>query len=154
MDTSLSVEMFGLRHQIFAVEQIFSGQEVDIFDRTCRHLCVTTEKEVIGCLRLIHHGERKGQDRFSIGRVCVKHEYRGQQIAKRMIGLATMKGVEVGNHPDFELDAQVYLLGFYESMGFEPLGDPYLEDNIPHIQMRLSHKKLVSETSDTKKATS
>ncbi|MDE5451142.1 GNAT family N-acetyltransferase, partial [Elizabethkingia meningoseptica] len=35
--------------------------------------------------------------------------------------------------------AQNYLLKFYGSLGFEPVGESYLEDNIPHTEMLKSY---------------
>ncbi len=34
-----------------------------------------------------------------------------------------------------KIGAQVYLKNFYESLGFEPVSEPYDEDGIPHIDM-------------------
>jgi ElaA protein len=36
------------------------------------------------------------------------------------------------------IGAQRYLERFYGSFGFVPTGEPYLEDNIPHIEMVLA----------------
>lgn len=33
------------------------------------------------------------------------------------------------------IQAQVYLLDFYSSLGFKAVSEEYLEDNIPHIDM-------------------
>jgi len=35
------------------------------------------------------------------------------------------------------IQAQAYLQRFYESFGFGVVGEPYLEDNIPHVDMLL-----------------
>ena len=35
-----------------------------------------------------------------------------------------------------ELGAQAHLTGFYASLGFETVGEPYDEDGIPHVWMR------------------
>ncbi|MFT6094987.1 MAG: ElaA protein, partial [Pseudohongiellaceae bacterium] len=32
-----------------------------------------------------------------------------------------------------------YLEKFYQSLGFKTDSEPYMEDDIPHIQMRLTH---------------
>jgi ElaA protein len=41
-----------------------------------------------------------------------------------------------GRWPDgIRLSAQAYLQSFYESLGFKVIGTPYLEDDIPHIEM-------------------
>ena len=36
---------------------------------------------------------------------------------------------------DIRISAQCYLEGWYEELGFVAVGSPYLEDDIPHIQM-------------------
>jgi ElaA protein len=36
------------------------------------------------------------------------------------------------------IGAQCYLDKFYQNLGFVPEGEMYLEDNIPHMTMRLS----------------
>jgi ElaA protein len=35
-----------------------------------------------------------------------------------------------------ELGAQAHLSGFYRSLGFEAVGETYVEDGIPHLHMR------------------
>lgn len=35
------------------------------------------------------------------------------------------------------LEAQQYAIGFYAKEGFQVVSDPFLEDGIPHVQMRL-----------------
>jgi len=39
------------------------------------------------------------------------------------------------NEEVITISAQCYLLGFYQSLGFEPIGEEYLEDGIPHKKM-------------------
>ena len=34
------------------------------------------------------------------------------------------------------ISAQLYLEKFYTNLGFKTEGEPYLEDDIPHIKMR------------------
>jgi ElaA protein len=42
-------------------------------------------------------------------------------------------------YPDanIRISAQLHLKDFYQSLNFEPVGDPYDEDGISHISMRL-----------------
>ena len=40
---------------------------------------------------------------------------------------------------DFTGEQKRYLEGFYGSFGFETISEPYLEDDIWHIDMRLPH---------------
>ena len=36
------------------------------------------------------------------------------------------------------LEAQQYAIGYYAKEGFQVVSDPFLEDGIPHVQMRLT----------------
>ena len=45
------------------------------------------------------------------------------------------------NENAIRISAQLYLLEFYKSVGFLPVSEPYLEDNIPHIEMLHRVKK-------------
>lgn len=151
METPLAVEMFTLRHQVFSIEQGLSGQDVDQVDKICHHLCVTEGKEVIGCLRLYKtetRRMRRTRETFEIGRLCVKETHRNQQIAKKMMWRAILKGMESNPKAEVEIDAQLYLRDFCESLGFQALSDPYLEDSIPHLRMGISQASFA----DTKKA--
>ena len=45
------------------------------------------------------------------------------------------------------ISAQAHLQGFYAALGFVPVGAPYLEDDIPHIEMlRPAEPALAKET--------
>jgi len=39
------------------------------------------------------------------------------------------------NTSNIKLSAQQYLIKFYESHGYQSIGEGYLEDGIPHIAM-------------------
>lgn len=41
---------------------------------------------------------------------------------------------------EIKISAQTYLLDFYKKFGFVPIGEEYLEDQIPHISMLLTKK--------------
>ena len=49
---------------------------------------------------------------------------------------ASVKAIEQNFHTTcIKLSAQTYLTSFYESLGFQTIGEGYLEDGIPHIAM-------------------
>jgi len=39
------------------------------------------------------------------------------------------------NENIIEISAQKYLLHFYRQLGFQEVGDEYLEDGLPHMKM-------------------
>lgn len=127
-----------LRSEIFVVEQQCIYQDIDGMDKVALHLFARDPANgfVIAYCRIF------GPDvmyagHSSIGRVVVKKEYRGAGIARKLMNHAidyTRK-----SFPNFpiKISAQNYLLDFYASLSFRPVGDSYLEDGIAHTAMIL-----------------
>lgn len=71
----------------------------------------------------------------SIGRVAVSLPQRGSglgaELMERSIRLCMRKWPSL----PVRISAQQYLIHFYQSLGFEPEGEGYLEDGIPHVAM-------------------
>jgi ElaA protein len=57
----------------------------------------------------------------------------GRELVQRGIDFNRQRWPEA----DIYIGAQAYLLAFYSSLGFVSEGEPYLEDGILHIHMRL-----------------
>ena len=134
----LSVEEYWgilyLRTEIFVVEQDCPYQEVDEKDKVSFHLFGINERnEVIATSRILPQGVSYKE--ISIGRVALKKEIRGKGIADVMM-LKTFEFIknEFGE-ARVRISAQEYLINFYGKHGFKQVGEGYLEDNIPHIEM-------------------
>lgn len=75
----------------------------------------------------------------SIGRVVVNPNARHLKL-----GTVLMQEAISSMHKDFpseaiRISAQAHLQGFYENVGFVRVSEePYLEDNIPHVEMVLT----------------
>lgn len=131
-------EILALRSEIFVVEQECPYQDCDGKDRKSQHLFLEDNGQIVACLRIIEKGV--SFDEFSIGRIVVKKEYRGKNIAREMISKA-IKFIEEEWHGDrIKIQAQSYLLNFYKSFGFKEISEEYLEDNIPHTDMEYIKK--------------
>jgi len=127
-------EILYLRTEIFVVEQDCPYQEVDEKDRQSFHLYGRAENgEVIAVTRILPKGV--SYDEISIGRVALKKEYRGKGIADELM-IESLKYIEskFGKQP-IRISAQEYLLNYYNKHGFNQVGEMYLEDNIPHVEM-------------------
>lgn len=127
-------EILHLRTEIFVVEQDCPYQEVDEKDKKSFHIYGRAENgEVIATSRIVLPGV--SYDEVSIGRVALKKEYRGKGIADDMM-LETLRFIEneFGKMP-IRISAQEYLINFYGKHGFIQIGEGYLEDNIPHVEM-------------------
>lgn len=127
-------EILFLRTEIFVVEQDCPYQEVDEKDRQSFHLFGRAENgTIIAVTRILPQGI--SYEEISIGRVALKKEYRGKGIADELM-LETFNFIdrEFGKQ-SIRISAQEYLINYYGKHGFIQVGESYLEDNIPHIEM-------------------
>jgi ElaA protein len=118
-----------LRVDVFVVEQECPYPEIDGRDLLpgTRHLWIDGTDGVGAYLRVLD--EPRGARR--IGRVCTALDARGQGLGARLMAAA----LESVGDVDCVLDSQTYAKGFYAKFGFEPEGEEFLEDGIPHITM-------------------
>ncbi|BDT72295.1 protein ElaA [Comamonadaceae bacterium OS-4] len=74
-------------------------------------------------------------DEASIGRVVTKPDARGGGLGHLLMAEA-VKALEGEWDPQpIRIGAQAHLKAFYERHGFVDVGKPYIEDNIPHLEM-------------------
>lgn len=120
--------LMALRQKVFIVEQKCAYLDADGLDASAWHLVVRT-KSIVGTLRVLPAGTRFPE--MSIGRVCTSMEVRRSGLGREMMRKAIARfGDRV-----LVLSAQAYLQRFYEEFGFVVTGEPYLEDDIPHLKM-------------------
>ena len=126
-------DIYFLRQEVFIVEQNCVYQDVDEKDHYSYHLIAYDNEILVAYLRIVHPGI--SYDEPSIGRVLTKIDYRGRGIAKNIMQFAIQKVRDVYKHSNIRISAQEYLIPFYKSLNFESIGEVYLEDDIPHIEM-------------------
>ncbi|HFU4000018.1 TPA: GNAT family N-acetyltransferase [Streptococcus suis] len=125
-----------LRTDVFVVEQACPYPEVDGKDPNCLHLLGTDEGELVAYLRILPAG--LSYDEVSIGRVVIKSSYRGKGLGRPMMEQAILYITNEWKESQIKIGAQAHLAKFYGSLGFEPVSEVYLEDNIPHLDMLYS----------------
>jgi ElaA protein len=123
-----------LRTDVFVVEQHCPYPELDGRDLEAgtRHLWLAPDGDRAdphAYLRVLD--EPDGAAR--IGRVCTASKARGSGLSGRLFAAALDL---IGSGIACVLDAQSYLVGFYERYGFTATGPEYVEDGIPHVPMR------------------
>lgn len=124
-----------LRSEVFVVEQNCVYQDIDFKDQKAIHLIGEYEGKTVAYARLF-----KPNDYFenaSIGRVIVKQDFRELKFGHQLIKEAIKAIAEMFNETKITISAQLYLKKYYESHGFVQTSDMYLEDDIPHIEMKL-----------------
>ena len=122
-----------LRVDIFVVEQQCPYEELDDRDRRAMHLFFEKDGEILGGLRILPKGETF--DTVAIGRLAVRKDARNLGLARKLMLQAIDYIENVLEENKIKISAQTYLISFYESLGFQPLGETYLEDGIPHVDM-------------------
>ncbi|MFC4159916.1 GNAT family N-acetyltransferase [Chitinimonas lacunae] len=124
-----------LRQSVFVVEQRCPYPDLDRLDPVSDHLLGHDEHgRLVAYLRLVPPGLKFDQP--SLGRVVVAPTARRSRLGQALVaeGLAG----HVARYPGRPnlIGAQAYLTSFYESLGFITVSDTYLEDEIPHLDMR------------------
>jgi Predicted acyltransferase len=127
-------QILQLRSEVFVVEQNCVYQDIDGKDQKAIHVIGEFEGQIVAYCRIFDKGNYF--DQASIGRVIVKENFRdrkwGHDLIKEAIGA-------IENHYDesqITISAQLYLKKFYENHGFLQTSEEYLEDGIPHIEMK------------------
>ena len=83
------------------------------------------------------------QDTVQLGRVVTTE--RGCGLGGKILHAGVMRAREYQNAEGIYLEAQQYAIGYYQKEGFEVVSEPFLEDGIPHVQMRLHFQKENAE---------
>lgn len=123
-----------LRSEVFVVEQNCVYQDVDGKDSKALHLIGTDNDETVAYARIFKPNDYF--DEASIGRVVVKQTYRDKKLGHILMKEAIEALKSEFNETKITISAQLYLKKFYESHGFVQTSETYLEDDIPHIQMK------------------
>lgn len=127
-------DMLQLRSEVFVVEQNCVYLDLDGKDKKGLHLIGLYDGKIVACTRLFKPGV--SYDYASIGRVVVAQAYRDKKwghdlMRESILGIQNHFGVS-----QITIGAQLYLKKFYESHGFVQSSEMYLEDGIPHIEMK------------------
>ena len=127
-------DILRLRSAIFVVEQNCVYLDPDGKDKLALHLFGEFNGKIMAYSRLFKAGI--SFDNSSIGRVVVDANYRdrkwGHDLMRESIaGIKSHFG-----ESKITIGAQLYLKKFYESHGFVQTSEMYLEDDIPHIEMK------------------
>lgn len=121
-----------IRNEVFVQEQgVPAENEFDHYDVSgAEHVIVYYEGTPVGTgrIRVVDGSIAKME------RICVLAAYRkygvGVKIMEALEQLARDKGLKKA-----KLHAQTQAEGFYRRVGYEMFGEPFEEENIPHIAM-------------------
>lgn len=127
--------IYRARQLVFSIEQDCVYLDADEADEHSFHLAAWSPAHVLplAYARLVDPGIKYAEP--SMGRVITTEAARGtglgRELVRRVVALADAQFPGCG----VRISAQSHLRRFYGAFGFEPVGDDYLEDGIPHVQM-------------------
>ena len=126
--------IFGLRSEVFIVEQECPYQDVDGRDPEADHLLLYENNILCGYTRIFCKNTYFKEASF--GRTVVKKKYRGKGYGHILVK-ESLKHLKNKKENTIKISAQSYLKKFYASHGFVLKGEEYMEDGIPHTAMYL-----------------
>ncbi|WP_279482852.1 GNAT family N-acetyltransferase [Aureimonas sp. SK2] len=126
-------DLLRLRQDVFVVEQACAFPEIDGRDREALHLRAFRDGALAGTLRVFAPG---AGSRARIGRIATGRAFRGGGLGHRLMQEALRLCAERWPEAAVDLSAQSHLETFYAVHGFVTISSPYLEDGIPHLDMR------------------
>ncbi len=135
LTTTEMYNLLSLRTAVFVVEQNCPYQELDGKDQVAQHLWLENEAgEVVALCRLLPQGLSFAE--VSIGRVLVNPAYRGENWGRALVK-AALEVLQQAGEDAVTIEAQYYLRDFYRGFGFVENSEPFDEDGIKHVNMKL-----------------
>ncbi|EEB09538.1 ELLA family acetyltransferase [Schizosaccharomyces japonicus yFS275] len=127
-----------LRIEVFVKEWGIAFQEMDEYDihPATVHVRYLENGELLAYARIIPPGVL--DDSVHIGRVVVRKSARNRKLGKALIQRCLEIYREQWPNSPCVLDSVVTRMGFYKSLGFHPIDEPFIEESgEPHIRMQL-----------------
>jgi ElaA protein len=127
--------IFAARQAVFVVEQQCAYLDVDGLDEQAWHLAAWSPEHrlPLAYARLFPPGAKYAE--ASIGRVLTTQAARGQGWGRRLVGRAVARCDSLFSGSALRISAQAHLSNFYGEFAFQVVGEPYLEEGIPHVEM-------------------
>ena len=137
LSTSDLYEALRLRQRVFIVEQNCNYLDADGIDRLCVHLLGWRtdgpRRDLVAYARLVPANVKYPEP--SIGRVITSPEQRRTGAGRELMQRAIDAVESAGWGSSIRIAAQMYLERFYEGFEFRRVSEPYLEDDIWHVDM-------------------
>ena len=134
LTTAELYNLLQLRSEVFVVEQNCIYQDIDGKDEKALHLIGEDNRQIVAYARLFKPAAYF--EEASIGRVVVKPSYRDKKLGHILMREAIYYMKHQLGETKITISAQSHLKNFYESHGFIQTSESYLEDDIPHIEMK------------------
>lgn len=105
-------------------------EEEESWEEKERHFALVEDEAVVACVV----ARAVGEQIFKIRQMAVEPARQGEGLGSKLL-----EGVEAVLRADgargFELNARDLAVGFYEKLGYQCVGDEFVEVSIPHWKM-------------------
>ena len=127
--------IYRARQQVFVIEQDCAYLDADALDELSHHLAAWSPQHAVplAYARLVGPGAKYAEP--SIGRVITTAVARGRGLGRELVRRMIAHSAALHPGQAIRISAQERLARFYADFGFVAVGEPYLEDGIPHLEM-------------------
>ena len=127
-------DLLALRSAVFVVEQNCAYLDPDGADHHAWHLIGRDGSGLaVAVLRLVDPGIKYPEP--SIGRVVTSLQRRREGLGRQLVAEGIRRAAQQWPDRGIRISAQARLERFYAEFGFLAVGETYLEDGIPHVEM-------------------
>ncbi|MEZ8141450.1 GNAT family N-acetyltransferase [Enterovibrio sp. FF113] len=144
LSTRQLYDLLRLRTDVFVVEQNCPYPELDGHDLhpDTRHVLGYRDDKMTAYARILPAGLTYPE--ISIGRVVTANTERGNGCGNALVHYAILEAHNTWPQAPITIGAQYHLREFYRRHGFKEISEQYLEDGIPHIDMRKTDAKTAA----------
>lgn len=126
-------ELLKARAEIFVVEQNCVYQDLDDQDYNGLHVFYEENRTILAYLRAFPKSD--SDQVVQMGRfLTITH---GLGHGGKLLKEGLQQIIDKMHPKEIYIHAQCYATGFYEKAGFQICSEEFLEDDIPHVEMRL-----------------
>ncbi len=120
-----------IRREVFIISQAVPEEiDLDGLDTSCDHILLKFGESDAGCVRM----NTSSTDTVKLERLAVLEQYRGYGFGK-LLTERVLELCEEHRISTVTMHAQYYLKSYYGALGFTPIGEPFYEADIKHIEM-------------------
>ncbi len=126
-------DVLRLRCDVFIVEQSAPYADIDGLDPKALHLCMFHGETLIGYVRILGPGIKFPE--ATMGRIVLRPEHRGSNLGRQLVTRALN---EIRSHypqAPICIEAREDLQPFYQTLGFNPISEPYDWAGITYVKM-------------------
>lgn len=124
-------DAISIRKKVFVEEQHVPPElEIDDLEDKTIHVIGYLEDKAVSTARLY----QKNDTTFKVQRVAVSLDFRKQNLGNQLM-LEIERYAKEKQVNQLILDAQDHALSFYEKLGYQIVGDSFMDAGIPHHKM-------------------